>query len=159
MSLKHMEIYIIPTALAISPVTEKIWELSGTLISLNCFPETLIIRICRQATEDQHAKIEPALIALIVCASARLIICSFTLICCKNFIIFYKTFIKLLIKQLLVCFGLKENLRKKKSKKKIGYIYIQFGASIWCFLPVFAGKGNIAIDTLNSTENSIVLTK
>jgi hypothetical protein len=51
--------------LAISPSPVKMQKINGALISLNCFPEALIIRIHRQATKDQHAKIESMLIVFI----------------------------------------------------------------------------------------------
>lgn len=54
------------TVLAMSPTLKKTQKIIATLISVNCFPEALIIRKHRQDTKDHHAKLESMLIAFIV---------------------------------------------------------------------------------------------
>ena len=101
-----MQIYLIVTILAISTATEKIQKINETLISLNCFPEALIIRNYRQATKDHHAKTESMLIAFIVvciCLSHYLFI-SFDLLPIFYQIRFYKSNHKIINKTSICLF-------------------------------------------------------
>lgn len=109
-----MQIYFILTVLTITPVTEKIQKINRTLISLNCFPEALIITKYSQATQNHQVKMESMLIVFIVvciCLSHYLFISTDLF---PNFLSdFTKVLIKLLIKHLFICFDLNETSTRK----------------------------------------------